>query len=79
MPRLPARFAAVILCFAPLFRQRSWRRAEVLLIGAILAPGRRTVIRQLPDSTAQRLVRWGTFAFVVAVVAAMLAGALSLP
>ena len=40
---LPARFAAVILCFAPLFRQRSWRHAEVLLIGAILAPGRRTV------------------------------------
>ena len=43
MPRLPARFAAVILCFAPLFRQRSWRHAEVLLVGAILAPGRRTV------------------------------------
>jgi hypothetical protein len=43
MPRLPARFAAVILCFAPLFRERSWRYAEVLLIGAILAPGARTV------------------------------------
>jgi DDE superfamily endonuclease len=43
MLRLPARFAAVILCFAPLFRQRSWRHAQVLLIGAILAPGRRTV------------------------------------
>ncbi len=43
MPRLPARFAAVILCFAPLFRGRSWRHAEVLLVGAILSPGRRTV------------------------------------
>jgi hypothetical protein len=43
MPRLPARFAAVILCFAPLFVQRSWRHAEVLLVGAILTPGRRTV------------------------------------
>ncbi len=43
MPRLPARFATVMLCFAPLFLQRSWRHAEVLLIGAILAPGRRTV------------------------------------
>ena len=43
MPRLPARFAAVILCFAPLFRERSWRHAEVLLVGAILSPGRRTV------------------------------------
>src|SRR5919107_1268896 len=43
MPRLPARFAAVILCFAALFQQRSWRHAQVLLTGAILAPGRRTV------------------------------------
>jgi hypothetical protein len=37
----------VILCFAPLFRERSWRHAEVLLIGAILAPGRRTVTNVL--------------------------------
>ncbi|MGI4947009.1 MAG: transposase, partial [Janthinobacterium lividum] len=43
MPCLPSRFAAVILTFAPLFRQRSWHHAEVLLIGAILAPGKRTV------------------------------------
>ncbi len=43
MPRLPSRFAAVILCFAPLLRERSWRHAEVLLVGAILAPGQRTV------------------------------------
>ena len=43
MPRLPSRFAAVILTFAPLFLQRSWRYAEVLLTGAVLAPGRRTV------------------------------------
>jgi hypothetical protein len=33
MLRLPSRFAAVILSFAPLFFQRSWRHAEVLLIG----------------------------------------------
>lgn len=39
----PSRFAAVILSFAPLFRRRSWRHAEVLLLGAMLAPGRRTV------------------------------------
>ena len=43
MLRLPPRFAAVILCFAPLFFQRSWRHAEMLLIGAILTPGQRTV------------------------------------
>jgi hypothetical protein len=47
MPRLPARFAAVILCFAPLFFQRSWRHAQVLLVGAVLAPGRRTVASML--------------------------------
>src|SRR4051794_31767917 len=43
MLRLPARFAAVILCFAPLFRQHTWRHAQVLLLGAILVPGQRTV------------------------------------
>jgi hypothetical protein len=43
MLRLPARFAAVILCFAPRFRQHTWRHAEVLLLGAILVPGQRTV------------------------------------
>jgi hypothetical protein len=43
MPDLPARFAAIILAFAPLFRYRTWRHAEVLLVGAILAPGKRTV------------------------------------
>jgi hypothetical protein len=41
---LPARFTAVILAFIPVFRQqRTWRHAELLLIGAILAPGKRTV------------------------------------
>jgi DDE superfamily endonuclease len=43
MLRLPACFAAVILCFAPLFRQHTWRHAQVLLIGAVLVPGQRTV------------------------------------
>ena len=43
MPELPARFAELILAFAPLFVHRSWRHAQVLLIGAILTPGRRTV------------------------------------
>src|ERR1700712_3351700 len=47
MLQLPPRFATVILSFAPLFFQRSWRHAEVLLLGAILAPGTRTVARLL--------------------------------
>ena len=40
---LPARFAGIILAFAPLFVHRSWGHAQPLLIGAILTPGRRTV------------------------------------
>ncbi len=43
MPRLPARFAGIIIAFAPLFVHRSWRHAQVLLIRALLAPGQRTV------------------------------------
>jgi hypothetical protein len=43
MYTLPTRFAPFILSFAPLFRQRTWRSAQTLLVGAILAPGRRTV------------------------------------
>src|ERR1700761_7982032 len=44
MLRLPARFAAVILPFAALFAQdRMWRHAQMLLLGALLTPGQRTV------------------------------------
>ena len=43
MLQLPARFAAAILACAPLFVHRSWQHARVLLVSAILAPGRRTV------------------------------------
>jgi DDE superfamily endonuclease len=44
MLRLPVRFAAVILAFAPVFvQQRTWRHAQLLLLGAVLAPGQRTV------------------------------------
>ncbi len=46
---------------------------------AFSAPGRRTVIRQLPDTGAQRLLRWGSAIAVVAVVGATIAGAISLP
>jgi hypothetical protein len=61
MLRLPARFAAVILRFAPLLRQRTWRHAEVLLVGAILTPGRRTVtsiLRIMGLSRERRFVNY---------------------
>lgn len=44
---LPARFARLILVFAPLFVYRSWRHAQILLVGAILTPGRRMVASAL--------------------------------
>jgi hypothetical protein len=47
MLHLPAHFAAIIVAFAPLFRHRTWRHAEILLVGAILAPGKRTVTRSI--------------------------------
>jgi hypothetical protein len=34
---------SLIQCFAPHFSKTVWRRAYVLLLGAILVPGRRTV------------------------------------
>jgi hypothetical protein len=40
---LPTRFASVIVTFATLFHQRTWRYAQALLLGAILASGPRTV------------------------------------
>jgi hypothetical protein len=44
MLHLPARFAAVILPFAAMcVQQRTWQHAQVLLLGALLAPGQRTV------------------------------------
>lgn len=38
---LPAHFAGLIRAFALMFVHRSWRHGQVLLIGAILTPGRR--------------------------------------
>ncbi len=44
MLRLPVRFAKIISTFAPVFvQQRTWRHAQLLLLGALLAPGQRTV------------------------------------
>ena len=43
MSTLPTRFAHLILAFAPLFSQRVFPSVQVLLTGAILATGKRTV------------------------------------
>ena len=43
MLTLPAELLSQIVEFAPLFSKRVWEHAKVLLVGAILAPGNRTV------------------------------------
>jgi hypothetical protein len=43
MPTLPADYLNLIQVFAPLFSNLVWQHAQVLLLGAILTPGPRTV------------------------------------
>jgi hypothetical protein len=43
MRTLPTMMIRLLAPFAPLFSRRVWQHAQVLLAGAILAPGRRTV------------------------------------
>jgi hypothetical protein len=43
MLHLPKESIAVLRPFAPVFSDRMWQWAQVLLVGAILAPGQRTV------------------------------------
>ena len=43
MPSLPASFKCLLQPFAALFAAPTWRKVQVLLVGALLAPGKRTV------------------------------------
>jgi protein-S-isoprenylcysteine O-methyltransferase Ste14 len=47
MPPLPDAIILVLAPFAPLFSHRVWLHAQVLLLGAMLAPGARTVTAAL--------------------------------
>ena len=47
MLTLPDAIVAVLAPFATLFTNPTWRKAQVLLVGAILAPGQRTVAAAL--------------------------------
>src|SRR5215469_11443976 len=53
MLSLPEDIVALLAPFAPLFSRRVWRYVPVLVVGALLAPGRRMV------STALRAVGLG--------------------
>ena len=43
MPSLPAEMIVLLALFAQLFSERVWVHAQVLVLGALLAPGKRTV------------------------------------
>src|SRR5919199_5438255 len=47
MPHLPEAIILVLAPFAPLFSDRVWVQAQVLLLGAVLTPGPRTVTAAL--------------------------------
>ena len=49
MRTLPTVMIRVLAPFAPLFSKRVWQHVQVLLVGAILAPGTRTVSSALRD------------------------------
>jgi hypothetical protein len=54
MATLPSELAPIILAFQPLMLNRTWEHAVVLLLGAILAPGKRTVSSVLRIMGRQR-------------------------
>ena len=47
MLTLPDAIVALLVPFATLFTSPTWRKAQVLLVGAILTPGQRTVAAAL--------------------------------
>jgi hypothetical protein len=49
MLTLPSKYLTLIQVFAPLFSKRIWCHIQILVIGAILAPGKRTVVDSRPE------------------------------
>jgi hypothetical protein len=47
MLTLPAEYITILASFASVFSKRVWKKAQILLLGAILAPGQRTVTAAL--------------------------------
>ena len=47
MPILPTAIMALLEPFRPVFQRATWNKVQVLLVGAILAPGKRTVTSAL--------------------------------
>ena len=47
MLTMPSELTSLIVAFAPLFSKPVWAHAQVLIIGALLAPAKRTVTSAL--------------------------------
>jgi DDE superfamily endonuclease len=58
MRTLPPKMVQALAPFAPLFSKRIWQHAQLLLIGAILAPGRRTLSSALRAMGLDRYKRF---------------------
>jgi hypothetical protein len=58
---LPADIVALLSPFAPLFSRPVWRHVQVLLVGAILAPGRRMVSSALRAVGLSHLPKFQTY------------------
>lgn len=61
MPALPPAMLHLLAPFAPLFSRRVWRHALVLVAGALLAPGRRTVCAALRAMGLSQIRRWSCY------------------
>src|SRR5919205_3843061 len=58
MHTLPTAMVQLLAPFAPLFSKRVWLHVQVLLMGAILAPGKRTVSATLRAAGSERARRF---------------------
>jgi DDE superfamily endonuclease len=61
MITLPAEIMTRLAPFAPLFSSRVWRHAQLLVVGAILAPGQRMVSTALRVLGLSHLVTFSTY------------------
>ena len=57
MLTLPDAIVSVLLPFSTLFTNPTWQKAQLLLVGAILSPGQRTVAAALRIMEPQRPAR----------------------
>ena len=59
MPTLPPAMLPLCTPFAPLFQRRVWPAVLVLVLGTLLAPGKRTVTAALRERLRDRVLPEG--------------------